>query len=150
MRMTCFYSYLILGLAVFLHGVALADESNIKITKILAEVPVKNGNVDQNVYRQFDRLVPQLKKISKSNVVKLECRYSGQLGREEDVENAYNMAARIEKYLRVRHKLNLDLWVAIDIVPKSASASPVLTIAVFSNDIKKLDNVMIDPHKNEL
>lgn len=122
-----------------------AVESNPDVSKILAVVPVKSGSVDQSVFRQFDRLVPELRKISKNKIVKLECRYSGRPEREQDVENAYRLAARIEKYLRVRHKLDLDLWVAIDIKPKSANSIPVLTIAVFSDDMKKLDAVQIDP-----
>lgn len=140
---------LYIGLAVvLLHGHALADEPGLDSTKVLAVVPVKSGKVDQAVYRQFDKLVPELKKISKSRVVKLECRYSGQPDRERDVENAYKLAGRIEKYLRERHKLDLDLWVAIDI-SKTVKPSPVLTIAVFSDDIKKLDSVLIDPKKKE-
>lgn len=131
-----------------MHGLALADKPDLDFSKILAEVPVKNGNIDQNVYRQFDRLVPKLRKISKSKIVKLECRYSGQPDQEQDVENAYRLAASIEKYLRVRHKLNLELWVAIDIKPESVESSPVLTVAVFSDDIKKLDAVLVDPDKN--
>lgn len=149
MRLAKLLSYIISGLVVVLvHGYVLAGEPSLDASKTLAIVPVKSGNVDQSVYRQFDRLVPELKKISGNKIVKLECRYSGQPGRELDVENAYKLAAGIEKYLRVRHKLNLDLWVAIDIKPKPAKSTPVLTIAVFSDDIKKLDAVPNDPAKN--
>lgn len=151
MRLTGYLGCFVSGLVIVLiHGYALADESKLDVLKILAEVPVKSGNVDKSVYRQLDRLVPELKKISRNKIVKLECRYSGQPDRERDVENAYNLVARIEKYLRVRHKLNLDLWVAIDITPMSAKSSPVLTVAVFSDDIKRLDTVLIDPPKNKL
>lgn len=136
-------------IVVSLGGHALADGPGMDSSKVLAVVPVKSGKVDQAVYRQFDRLVPELKKLSKSRVVKLECRYSGNPERERDVDNAYKLAGRIEKYLRVRHKLDLDLWVAIDITPKTVKSSPVLTIAVFSDDIKKLDSVLIDPKKKE-
>ncbi|MEI7817159.1 MAG: hypothetical protein WCI45_08195, partial [Desulfuromonadales bacterium] len=134
---------------VLLHAHTQAGESNIDVSKILAVVPVKSGSLDQSVYRQFDKLVPELKKISNKKIIKLECRYSGQTEREQDVENAYKLAARIERYLRVRHKLDLDLWVAIDITPKSPKSPPVLTIAVFTDDIKKLDAVLINPLKNE-
>lgn len=128
---------------------ALAEEINLDPTKILAVVPVKNGNVDQSVYRQFDRIVPELKKISKSRILKLECRYSGEPTVEKDVENAYRLAAQIERYLRVQHKLELDLWVAVDIAPKTTKSLPVLKIAFFSEDIKKLDSVPVLPHTNE-
>ena len=148
MRLATFLSYVVfVHFVVLLHGYALADGPNQDVFKTFAVVPVKSGKVDQSVYSQFDRLVPELKKISKKKIVKLECRYSGQPDQEQDVENAYNLAARIEKYLRVRHKLDLDLWVAIDITPKSTKSSPVLTIAVFSDDVKKLDEVLINPPK---
>lgn len=141
---SCFVSLLVM---VFMHGYALADDPNLGSSKILAVVPVKSGNINQSVYRQFDRLVPELKKISRNNIVKLDCRYSGRPDREQDVEKAYKLVANIEKYLRVRHKLDLDLWVAIDVKPKYANSPPLLTIAVLSDDIKKLGTVIIDPQK---
>lgn len=151
MKLSDSLKYIVSGLAVILmHGYALAGEPNIDDSRILAAVPVTSGNIGQSVYRQFDRLVPELKRISRNNIVKLKCRYSGQPDREQDVLNAYKLAASIEKYLRVRHKLDLDLWVTIDIMPKSAKSSPVLTVAVFSDDIKKLDTVLVDPQKNKL
>jgi hypothetical protein len=134
---------------VLLNTPALAEEINLDSSKILAVVPVKNGNVDQSVYRQFDKIVPELKKISKSRILKLECRYSGEPNIEKDVENAYRLAAQIERYLRVQHKLELDLWVAVDIAPKTAKSLPVLKIAFFSEDIKKLDAVPVVPRTNE-
>lgn len=126
-----------------------AVQSSLDISKTLAVVSVKGGSVDQSVYSQFDKLVPELKKISKDHIIKLECRYSGRREREQDIVNAYNIAARIERYLRVRHKLDLDVWVAIDIKTKSDKSSPALTIAVFSDDIKKLDTKLVDPRNNE-
>jgi hypothetical protein len=136
-------------LLVFMSGIALAEEQNLDETKIIAVIPVKNGNIDQKVFRQFDRIVPELVKIPKTKIVKLEYRYAGQADRDLDVENAYNTAARVEKYLRVRHKLDLDLWLAIDITPKSSKIPSALTIAVYSDEIQKLDAVPIDPQIKE-
>ena len=130
-------------------GFVAAEELNINASKVLAVVPVKGGAIDQSVYRQFDRLVPELRKISKSRIVKLECRYSGRPDRERDVENAYKLAGRIEKYFRDHHKLELDLWVSVDIAPKTNKSAPVLTLAVFSDDIKKLDAVPVDTQKKD-
>jgi hypothetical protein len=150
MKPTYYFSFIIFTFVIiFTHGSALANDANLDVSEMLAVVPVKSGNVDQGVYRQFDRLVPKLKEISKSKIIKLECRYSGQPNREQDVVNAYKLATRIEKYLRVQHKLELDLWIAIDIKPKSAKSSPVLSIAVFSDDIKKLDTIQLDSPPNE-
>jgi hypothetical protein len=134
--------------ASLLYGYASAAEVSLDSARTLAVVPVKNGNVDQKVYRQIDRVVPELKTIAKKKIVKLVYSYSGQPDREQEVENAYHLAARIEKYLRVRHNLDLDLWIAIDIRPKSVKSPPLLTLAVFSDDIRKLDAVLANPVKN--
>ena len=137
---------IVTGFVVMLfHGYAAAAGTNLDATRTLAVVPVKNGNVDQKVYRQIDRVVPELKTISNKKIVKLEYSFSGQPGREQEVENAYHLAARIEKYLRVRHNLDLALWITIDVRPKSVKTPPVLTLAVFSDDIKKLDSVLLNP-----
>jgi hypothetical protein len=149
MRLVNISIYIIPVLVVaLLSGYAAADELSQDATKTLAVVPVKNGKVDKNVYRQFDRLVPELKKISKNRILKLECRYFGQPGREQDIDNAYNLATHIQKYLLVRHKLDLDMWIAIDITQKSAKTSSVLTLAVFPDDLKRLEAALINPPKN--
>jgi hypothetical protein len=134
-------------LAVLLSSFVSAQESPLHNSKVLAVVPVSNGTIDKEVYRQFDRLVPELKKVSKDNIIKLECRYSGQPDREQDVLNAYQLAGRIEKYLRERHRLALDLWITISLGQKKSKNSPVLTIAVFADDIKRLDAIPVDPKK---
>lgn len=136
-------------LLVSLGGYVVAEELNLDAVKTIAVVPVKNGTIDQSVYRQFDKLVPELRKMSKKKILKLECRYSGHRDHEQDVESAYKLAARIEKYLRERHKLELDLWVSIDLATKSVKSSPVLTLAVFPEDIKKLDSELINPPKSD-
>lgn len=122
-----------------------AADSSFDIERVIAVVPVTGKNVDQSVYRQFDRLVPELRRIAKSKILKLECRYTGRADREQDVEKAYMLAARIERYLRVQHKLDLDMWVAIDVAPKSAKSAPAMTIAIFSDEIKQLESVPVDP-----
>lgn len=150
MKSNNYVGLIVMGLfLVLMTGIALAEDLSFEETRILAVIPVKNGNIDQKVYRQFDRLVPELVKIPKTKIVKLEYRYYGQADRDMDVENAYNTAARIEKYLRVRHKLDLGLWLAIDITPKSSKTSSALTIAVFNDEIKKLDAVQVNPPKTE-
>lgn len=146
MRFVNILIYSILALVVAsLPGYATADELSQDVSKTLAVVPVKNGKVDKSVYRQFDRLVPELKKISKNRMLKLECSYAGQPDREQDIDKAFNLAAQIQKYLFVRHKLDLDLWIAIDITQKSAKASHVLTLTVLPEGIMKLGTVLIIP-----
>lgn len=148
MKSAFFINIFVAGLVVLLfHGYAAAAGTVSDASRTLAVVPVRNGNVDQKVYRQIDRVVPELKNFSKTKIVKLEYSFSGQSDREQEVEGAYHLAARIEKYLRVRHNLDLDLWISIAIRPKSVKSPPVLTLAVFSDDIMKLDAVLVNPPK---
>lgn len=142
----CTYSAIILMTLIF-NGTAFA-QNPMETSRVLAVVPVK-GSVDQSVYRKFDRLVPELRKIAKDNIIKLECSYSGHPESEQDVINAYQVAGRIEKYLRVKHKLELDLWITIQLGTRKTKSSSLLTIALFADDIKRLDSIPIDPKKTE-
>lgn len=149
MKMRGYLTGIITGCAILLmHGYAQAREPKPDAGTTLAVVPVKNNIVDQKVYRQFDRLVPALKKISKNKIVKLEYRCFGEINRQQDVERAYLLTAKIEKYLRVQHKLDLDLWIAINMLPPSKKTSSVLTMAVFPDEIKKVNAELIQPSSN--
>lgn len=116
-------------------------------SRVLAVVPVSKGGIDKDVYRQFDSLVPELQKISSDNIIRLECRYFGRPEREQDVLKAYQLAARIEKYLREQHLLNLDLWISISLEQKSAKVLPALTITVLADEIKRLNTIQIKPYQ---
>lgn len=115
--------------------------------RILGVVPLQGTTVTPVVYRSIDRLVPDLKKLAKDKIVKLECRYNGKIDREQDVLNAYMLAARVDKYLRERHKLELDVWIATHIGTQARGKQSVLTFAVFADEIGKLDRLPIDPAK---
>jgi len=117
-------------------------------SRVLAVVPVSKGGIDKDVYRQFDTLVPELQKISKDNVIRLECRYSGKPEMEQDVLKAYQLAARIEKYLREKHLLELDLWISITLEEKTVKAAlPVLSITVLADEIKRLNTIQVKPYQ---
>ncbi len=149
MKLRGYLNRIITGCAILLlHGYAQARELKPDVGTTLAVVPVKNDTIDQKVYRQFDRLVPALRKISKNKIVKLEYRCFGEINRQQDVERAYMLAARIGKYLRVQHKLDLDLWIAINMLPPAKKTSSVLTMAVFPDKIRKLDAELVQPSSN--
>jgi hypothetical protein len=148
MKFSSFYISLFLIVISFQFGCeSHAKDISAETSRILATVPVK-GNVDQEVYRQFDRLAPELRRISRDNIIKLECRYSGSPSREKDVLNAYQIAAKIEKYLRTQHNLDLDLWITLQLTVKQPK-TPILTIALFSDEIKQLDSMPITPKSSD-
>ncbi len=141
----------ILAIAMFLTVLAsrLSEAGNIVFdnSRVLATVQVARGGIDKKIYNRFDSLVPELKKISRNRVVVLECRYSGKPEREQDVLKAYQLAWHIEKYMRERHKLNLDLWITVRQGEKRTKALPVLTIAVLADDIKRSESLPADSGK---
>jgi hypothetical protein len=144
-------NYVICGFALLMTVIfcseSFAQDSILDEATVVAVVPVVKGDVDRRVLRRFDLLVPELKKISRDKIIKLECRYAGQTGRERDVLSAYQIASRIEKYLRVRHKLDLDLWITIRMASKQTKPSPVFTIAVLADDIKRLNSLPVESGK---
>jgi len=137
------YTVIILLTATF-SSISSAQNTVLETTRVLAVIPVKDS-IDKSVYKQFDRLVPELRKISKANIVKLECSYSGRTDREQDVLKAYQIAGKIEQYLRLQHKLELDLWITIQLGNIHSKSSSILTIALFADDVKRLDSEPIAP-----
>lgn len=124
-----------------------AQDSVSNDKNVLAVIPVASGSIDQSVYRRLDRLVPELKKISRDKIVKLECSFAGQAEREKDVIHAYQAVSRIEKYLRVHHKLELDFWISIGLTSKKTKLSPIITISVFADEIKNIDSAPVVTEK---
>ena len=113
--------------------------------KIIGIVPLTKDGVTQNIYRNIDRIVPELKKLPSERIVKLECSYNGLSKREPDVISAYQIAGRVEKYLREHHKLNLDLWIAAYIGMQERQHPPALTFSVFSDNVRHLEKVPVVP-----
>lgn len=127
---------------------ALADsEDPLGQSKIIGVVQLTKSAATANIFRDIDKMVPQLKKISSERVIKLECRYNGLPGREQDVSNAYMVAGKVEKYLREHHKLNLDIWVAANIGLQTRQNPPALTFSVFSDDVKNIEQLPVNPAK---
>lgn len=142
----CLYAAILLLSAMHADN-SSAQDSIIANSRVMAVIPAVTGNVDQSVYRQFDRLVPELKKIPKDKIIKLECRYAGQAERERDVFRAYQTASRVEKYLRLQHKLDLDFWITIRLTSKPFKSAPVFTVTVLADDIKNLSSLPVEPEK---
>ena len=108
--------------------------------KVIRVVPLTHAGVTKSLYNQIDRLVPQLKKISANEIVKLECHYNGNSKQEQDVVNAFMIAARIEKYLREHHKLKIDMWLSAHLVAFTHENPTALIFSVLSKDINYFEN----------
>lgn len=113
--------------------------------QVIGVVPLTKSGVTQNVYRNIDRIVPELKKIPSERIIKLECSYNGLPEREKDVLHAYQIAARVEKYLREHHKLNIDLWINAHIGKQTRQNQPSLIFSILSGDVKNIGKVPVAP-----
>lgn len=122
-----------------------ANETVLDQSKVIAIVPLTQSGVTQDVYRHIDRIVPDLKKLPSQRIVKLECSYNGSPKREHDVLSAYRIAGRVEKYLRERHQLNLDLWIAAYISKQKHQHRPALTFSVFTDELRNLQKAPVVP-----
>jgi len=132
-------------LCIMVSHVSADNEAVLDQAKIIGIIPISKEGVTKNIYRYIDRLVPELKKLPSEQIVKLECSYIGLSERERDIFNAYQIAGRVEKYLREHHKLNLDLWIAAYIGKQTRQHPPALTFSVFSDDFRKLEMLPVDP-----
>ena len=122
------------------NGAAVDDRAD-----VIGIVPLTKAGVTRNVYRYVDRIVPKLKKLPSERIIKLECSYNGLSERERDVMKAYQIAGHVGKYLRERHKLNHELWIAANIGRHTSQHAPALTFSVLSDDIKNLETVPVVP-----
>lgn len=149
--MNCFrfMVYCSFACAILAHAPAAFAVSSDEIdrSKVIGVIPLSKDGVTRNVYRSIDRLVPALKRLSADGIVKLECRYTGMPEREQDVLNAYQIAGRVERYLREHHKINLDIWIAAHIGTPSRENPPALTFSVFSDELRNLERLPVYPAK---
>jgi|GEM_PF-3306482 len=130
----------------FLSGNAIAGENstNDPITaRVIAVVTLEKPGNTAHILKQVDRIVPELKKISADKIIRLDCNYKGALKRESDVRAAYTAAAKIEKYLRERHKLKLDLWISARL-SRGKSSNPRMVISVLSDEINQYQKLPVN------
>lgn len=97
-----------------------------------------------HVFKQVDRLVPELKKMPSDKIIRLDCSYKGFSNNEKDVRAAYSAAAKIEKYLREHHKLKLDLWISARL-NQGKKGVPRMVISVLSDEINQYQKLPVNP-----
>lgn len=140
---------IILFVLLALVSVSFAQEKDMEDSfnaKILGQVAFDKAGITPKTLKQVDKLVPVLKKMNSKNIFRLDCRYKGDTRREQDVRAAYNAAAKIERYLRERHKLKLDLWISAHVY-KGGKDSPQLLFSLLSDEIQQYEKLPVDSTK---
>lgn len=123
------------------HGLVFAEEDNSfsEDSLLVGEAVVKSESFkkDKNAMRRVDAMVPLLRKLGKGKVVRIEGSFAPSLNRAEKVTKSLNLAKEVEQYLRQKHKLPLDLYIATqdDIVDKHSRKS--VRILVFQTEFSE-------------
>lgn len=99
-------------------------------SQLVAVISLKSNLVTKQSYREVDKIVPKLKKMAHGKIIRLNCKYIGKTTNEKDVTSAYTAAGKIEKYLREKHRLNIDLWISAQLEPDKHEI-PNLVFSIF-------------------
>lgn len=116
-------------LFILLPGNSSALEDNLplpKVYRVIGEAVIGSGSFanDANAKRRIDVLASKLAKVGKGTVVRIEgCAPS--TDRQEQVTKSLDLAKEVEKYLRTKHKVQVDLYIAVrgDILDKHSRKS---------------------------
>lgn len=107
--------------------------------EIIGEAQIKSPSFASDIQakRKIDALVPKLRKVGKGKVIRIEGRFSGR-DKDEKIKKSLIIAKEVEQYLRVKHKLPLDLYIAAqdDIVDNKSGKS--VRILVYSADFSEV------------
>lgn len=137
-------AYLIILMPKLTFAVENSNEDSVNVS-IIGIVPFDKSGINSHILKQIDQLVPALKKMPANKIIRLDCSYKGDATKEADVRAAYNTAAKIEKYLRERHKLKLDLWVSTQL-NHNKKVNHKLVFSVLSNEMAKYQKLPV--HQN--
>ena len=121
-----------------------AERKTPESVSVIGVVPVSMTGTNQKMYYNIDRLVPELKKIPSERVLLLECLYSSRADLEQDVSQAFSVAAQVEKYLREHHKLQVELWLSAHPTVSVQGNTSELTFSVLSQSYWDLDRMQPD------
>jgi hypothetical protein len=94
-------------------------------------------SADSSAMRSLDALVPKLKKSGKGKAVRIEGNFAAS-SRDEKVKKSLSLAKEVERYLRLKHNLELDLYLTVqdDIVAKGNRKS--VRIVLYPYDFSEI------------
>ncbi len=102
----------------------------------------KSLQEDLRARRAIDKLIPELIAKGKDRVVRLEGHSNSRMGKAAYVRESLYLAKEVEKYLRLDHKVNLDLYLtALDdkITPRNGK---FVRIVVFPQELREKPGVI--------
>ncbi|ABQ26328.1 hypothetical protein [Geotalea uraniireducens] len=106
----------------------------------IGEISFRTGslNSDGRAMHNLDALVPKLIMLGKGKVVRIEGYFAPSNSKDEKVKKSLYLAKEVEQYLRIKHKLGLDLYIAAqdDTVDKGNRQS--VRILLYANDFSEI------------
>lgn len=106
----------------------------------IGEISFRTGslNSDSRAMHNLDALVPKLIILGKGKVVRIEGYFAPSNSKDEKVKKSLYLAKEVEQYLRIKHKLGLDLYIAAqdDTVDKGNRQS--VRILLYANDFSEI------------
>jgi hypothetical protein len=102
----------------------------------IAESEGNDPPFDKHIKGEIDLLVPLLRQVASDATILIEAYYPGKKGkiREQQVSRAFALAEQSQQYLRSKHDLSRDFFVAIWEKAESAGELPKIRITTYPRD----------------
>lgn len=91
---------------------------------------------DQHLKGEIDLLVPRLREVASDATILIEAYYPGKKGMSKDqrISRAFSLAEQAQQYLRSKHDLRRDFFVAIWQNAESGGERPKIRITTYPRD----------------
>lgn len=91
---------------------------------------------DQHLKKEIDKLVPQLRQLNSEAMILIEAFYPERKGKSRDqrINMAFSLAEQVHQYLKIKHSLDHDFFVAIWDDADGKSNYPQIRITTYPRD----------------
>ncbi|MBT0666405.1 hypothetical protein KI809_19020 [Geobacter pelophilus] len=91
---------------------------------------------DQHLKTEIDKLVPQLRQLNSEATILIEAFYPEKKGKNRDlqIKMAFSLAEQVHQYLKTKHSLDHDFFVAIWDDSEDKTKYPKIRITTYPRD----------------
>lgn len=137
LKIVCFL--ILMGWCTLTHA-QRANQSLPEGCEQIGEISFRPGrlNSDGRARHNLDALVPKLILLGKGKVVRIEGYFAPSNSKDEKVKKSLYLAKEVEQYLRIKHKLGLDLYIAAQDDTVDKGNRPSVRILLYPNDFSEI------------
>lgn len=108
--------------------------------ELIGKISFRTGtlNSDVRAKHNLDALVPKLIKLGKGKVVRVEGYFAPSNSKAEKVKKSLYLAKEVEQYLRIKHRLGLDLYIAAQDDTVDKDNHQYVRILLYPNDFAEI------------